>query len=248
MDICALSSFILGCKICDIEEYVILAPCWSPQSVGITSAVKISDNTCEVWKCEENGIKFTYIVAGVGAFSSADIIRALNVTTCHRILLFGSAGALDYQIEIGDLAVPNQTICGEGASRYHQETLANDMFGVKMEVNLDLHKKILDVAIEEAMRTGIACHVGTAISVESIYSQFSFVEDFVNVGCKFIDMEASACMTAANRVGIPICIVFCISDNVMKDESLVSVSIQKTEFRKIIRLKTMPQIIRAFLE
>lgn len=248
MDIYALSEFILGCQISDIDELVILAPCWSPQSAGLKYADKITDKTCEIWKCRESGKKFTYIVSGVGASAGADIIRALEVTACRQILLCGSAGALEPQIKIGDLAVPDWTVCGEGASRYHQKDLAKDVFGSKIEVDQKLQKRVLTAAKEASSRIGISCYTGTAISVESIFSEFGYVEDFISKGYKFIDMEASACLSAARIAGIPMAIVFCISDNVIRGESLVTVSNQKTGYRKEIRLKIMPQIIRTLLE
>lgn len=248
MDIVKLSEFILGCKISDIEESVIIAPCWSPKSVGIIDCTLISKNNCEIWKCNIYQKKFTYIVSGVGAYSVADIVRAMEITKCKRIMMCGSAGAFNDNVNVGDMAFPEELICAEGASRYHQQNIEYDCFGKSVFVDSHLHKSILSVARNESSKLNIACHTDKSLSVESYYAEFKLLDFFKGINCGFIDMEASACINAAKQAGIPACICFCISDTFNKNETLVNISNEKTEFRKQIRYKIMPEIIMAFIE
>lgn len=96
--------------------------------------------------------------------------------------------------------------------------------------------------------SNIQLHRGNGISVESIFSQYDHIEDFINMNCTFIDMESSAFLAASEKIGIPSTIVYCISDNVISGKPLYNTSKEETEFRKRIRKKIIPDIISAFVK
>lgn len=248
MDRKGLQKFILGCDLECIHSKVLIAPCWSFESVGIENYKLISKSGCEIWECELAGEKFTYIVCGVGAAFCADVVMALQNTKCERILFLGSAGSLDSNINIGDIGVPNAVISGEGASRYLQEELEADMFGKSTSVTQKIHQTLVTVGKETAEKHGVKLFEGAGISVESIFSQYRHLEYFERLKCSYVDMEASAFLFAAEKANIERAIIFCISDNVKNEEPLYLVSEKRTEFRKKIRKKVMPQMIQAFLE
>ena len=77
---------------------------------------------------ELDGKPATWIVPGIGAPTNMDVVLALGATSCRRILFIGSAGALDEKMELGDIVLPEKSICGDGASRYLQKDLAADPF------------------------------------------------------------------------------------------------------------------------
>ena len=248
MDREILQKFILGCELECIHSRILIAPSWSPESVGIENSRLISKSACEIWECVLDGELFTYIVCGVGACLCADIVMALQNTKCERILFLGSAGSLDSKIDIGDIGIPDEVICGDGASRYMQEDLLIDLFGKRICTTKGLHKQILIAAQESAERCGVKSFGGVGISVESIFSQYQHLSYFDSLQCSYIDMEASAFLVAATKADIKSAIVFCISDNVKHEEPLYSVSRERTNFRKEIRRRVMPQIICTFLK
>lgn len=243
-----LSNFILSGASDLIREYVILAPCWSPESVGITNYKLISKSSCEVWDCSMDKEKFTYIVSGVGAGNCADIMMALGNTACKHALFIGSAGALDSGINIGDMAIPNGVISAEGATRYLGKSLSNDTFGKIYYADRSLHDKLFLRAQSVVSNRNICCYDGVGISVESIYSQYMHMQEICERGCVFIDMEASAFLAASDVTNIECAVIFCISDNVAQDEPLYLVSEDKTSFRKRIRREVMPSLILEYLK
>ena len=60
----------------------------------------------------------TYIKTGIGAPVLMDALLTLGVTACQRIIFIGSVGSLDDNIGIGDIVIPEYSVCGDGASRY----------------------------------------------------------------------------------------------------------------------------------
>ena len=70
----------------------------------------------------------TYIKTGIGAPVFMDALLALGVTKCKNIIFVGSVGSLDEDIGIGDIVIPQYSICGDGASRY----IASDTLKIKV--------------------------------------------------------------------------------------------------------------------
>ena len=242
-----ISKFILGCDLEHIQESVIIAPCWYPDSVGINDTELVSDRSCKIWNCKLDEQLFTYIITGVGACNCADTVMSLERTACKKILFIGSAGTIDKNISIGDIVFPYSFIVCEGASRYLCQDLWTDTFGCELSISKQSCIELLRDIDMPAKHLGITCHSGRAISVESIFSQFAYIHKFIDMGCQYIDMESSAFITATKRTGIKGIVCFCISDNVTRNQSLVTISNDMLCFRKEIRRKIMPIIIKEFI-
>ena len=105
-----------------INENVILAPWWEPdilQDLGDTEYLSESPSaSIKVWNIKNNSLNITYIKTGIGAPVLMDTLLSLGVTKCRRAIFIGSVGSLDPQINIGDIVIPEYSICGDGASRY----------------------------------------------------------------------------------------------------------------------------------
>lgn len=242
-----LNEFILGVRPNQIREKVVIAPCWVPETVGIAETKKIGDDSCKTWDCVIEDETFTYIVTGVGAAVCMDIVLALKNTICKQILFIGSAGALVEEIKIGDFAVPNGMISAEGASRYIGDYLVNDIYGKCFYAENELQRKLLLCLKNKSQELDINIYDGIGISVESILLQYRHIDEFINLKCAFIDMEASAFLAACNSVNIQGAVVFCISDNTIRKEPLYKVTTEKTNYRKKVRNIIMPLVLKEFV-
>lgn len=248
MKMIQLSEFILGCNTSDVRETVIIAPCWHPNTVGIECLKPISKGAQKVWDCEIDGTKFTYIKSGIGACLCADIVMALCNTVCSKIMLIGSAGAITEDINVGDIVFPDRCIVGEGATRFLMPNLDTDSFGKVVAVPSEDYINIFDNMQQALSAIGVNCRSGATISVESLYSQFGFISDFIALGAECIDMEASAFLTAAHKVGFKGAVCFCISDNIRKDHPLFDEAEKMAILRKNVRKNALPIIIKTFAQ
>lgn len=242
-----LSEFILGVNTDLIRDKVIIAPCWLPESVGITEVKKIGDNSCQVWDCLIGDKSFTYIVTGVGAAGCMDTVLALKDTVCKQILFIGSAGALRKGINIGDFVIPNGVISAEGASRYIGDDFAKDVFGQRFYATYELQHRVYLCLKNQLEGLDLNVYEGIGISVESILLQYNHIDDLLNMKCDFVDMESSAFLAACNNIGIQGAVIFCISDNIIHNEPLYKVPSNKTSYRKRIRNKFMPLVLKEFI-
>lgn len=239
--------FILGVNPLMIHEIVIVAPSWMPESVGLRGH-KIQSGTYQIWDCVVDNIQITYIVTGVGAAACLDLVTVLQNTKCKKILFIGSAGALKKGINIGEIAIPANVVCAEGASRYINGNLKNDNFGYKYSVDKKLYYNLINDLKNRKINDLVTVHTGLGISVESIVFQYDYISLFDEFGCKFIDMESSAFLAAANNVNIKALIIYCISDNLSQDEPLYSLPNEIIQYRKSLRKKIFPKIIRSFIK
>lgn len=239
--------FILGVDPLTIHEIVIVAPCWMPESVGI-HGIKIQNGTYQIWNCKVDNIEFTYIVSGVGAAACLDLVTVLQNTKCTKILFIGSAGALKKGINIGEIAIPDRIMCAEGASRYINGNLKKDNFGCKYSVDKKLYNNLINTLKCRKINDAFLYHTGLGVSVESIVLQYDYISEFNEFGCKFIDMESSAFLAAANNANIRALIIYCISDNIFQNEPLYSVPDEIIQYRKSLRKKIFPQMIRSFIK
>ena len=103
-----------------INKVVIIAPVWKPDlfSNYLDSIDQISDGMYKIWNMSIKGKKITYIITGIGAPCLMDAILALGCTPCEKIIFIGSVGGLGKNINIGDIVIPEYSICGDGACRY----------------------------------------------------------------------------------------------------------------------------------
>ena len=126
------------CKSFEINEKVIIAPTWKVDifSNHVDNIQHISGPTghgYNIYELKVGSNKITYIITGVGACNLIDAVLALGCTPCNKLLFMGSVGALDKNMKIGDLVIPQYSVSGVGADRYLTTVTAdkNDCYGKK---------------------------------------------------------------------------------------------------------------------
>ena len=200
----------------------------------------------KVWQIENGDKHYTYIKTGIGAPVLMDVVLGLGVTGCKNIVFIGSAGALSKEIRIGDIVIPEYSICGDGASRYIKNTslVNNDVFGEKAYPDkklLDITKNITNLICKQ---NDVKWHIGNNFSIDTIFAQFSHIDEIIHMGCNVIEMETAAAFEAAFEAAIPMVALFSVSDNIVTKQSLISGRTKKDmEYRQFVRRELFPQII-----
>ena len=114
----------------NILESVVIAPWWD-HNIFENSNVKIDKVNDKIYNIYGENLEFSFIeLKLVGSPVMLDQALSLGTTKCKNILFIGSVGALDENINLGDIVIPEYSICGEGASRYLNDNL-KDEFGKK---------------------------------------------------------------------------------------------------------------------
>lgn len=236
-----------------IRENVILAPWWQPASMPeLGSARYLSESdfsAIRVWDIEFPSGGCTYIRTGIGAPVLMDVALALGLTACKRLIFIGSVGSLTLEIGIGDVVVPEYSICGDGASRYLADSLTKDCFGTCARPDAALFETLLRAARNVCAEDGVRCHVGRNFSIDCIFPQYAHIDEILAMGVNTIEMETAAAFAAARVAGVPCAALFSVSDNTVCDKSLVSGRTEEEDqYRRFVRKALFPRILHSALE
>jgi purine-nucleoside phosphorylase len=236
-----------------IRENVILAPWWEPAvmpSLGEAEYISASDfASIKAWNIKTGKQNITYIKTGIGAPVLMDVVLALGVTSCRKIIFIGSVGALDSNIDIGDIVLPEYSVCGDGASRYIVNDLlkSGDIFGQKAYPDMEAFASIQQITDDVCRTNNVKWHIGRNFSIDTIFAQFYHLDEIMEMGCNVIEMETAAAFRAAQIADIKMSALFSVSDNTIKNKSLISGRTQEEiEYRKYVRREIFPQIILKF--
>ncbi|MDF2674937.1 MAG: phosphorylase family protein [Clostridiales bacterium] len=240
---------VFNCEPEQINEHVIVAPWWQPD-VFINFGAEIDKTLdCEnrkIWNMNMGEFRFTYIRTGIGAPVIVDTALALGCTPCKKAIFIGSAGALDVNMDIGDIVIPEYSVCGDVVCRYltNVHLKGNDMFGQAIYPNEQLTKKINSITDKVCIENNVKWHFGKNFSVDTIFAQFSHIDEIIGLGCNTIEMETAAFFKATELAGIAAGAVFSISDNSMNKKSLYcGRTAEEMQYRHDVRAKVIPQIV-----
>jgi len=231
-----------------IQVNVVIAPWWTPNilpGLGEVEMLSHTDYAISVWNIRKDSTEMTYIRTGIGAPMLLEGLLPLGVTNCKRIIFIGSVGSLDSDIGIGDIVIPEFSICGDGTSRYlASDDLSYDVFGEKVYPDLSMYDNAVTEATKICKDNNVRLHIGRNFSVDTITAQFAHIDAIINMGCNVIEMETAAAFRAAHLMNIPIIALFSVSDNTVTGKSLVSGrTSDEMEYRKFTRREIFPQII-----
>jgi len=239
---------VLHCEPEIIQSNVIIAPLWKPElfSNYYDCIIQNSDGIFKMWTLSAAGFKITYIVTGMGASNVNDIVLALGCTPCKKIIFIGSVGALDKNIGIGDIVIPEYSICGDGACRYltNKKLTENDTFGEKNHPNKELFEKIISKTREITGKNSVHYHIGKNFSVDIIIAQFAHIDEIIGMDCNCIEMETSALFKSAEICAINAAAVFSVSDNTILKKSLLSgMTKEEIDYEKNTRKNILTKIV-----
>lgn len=239
-----------------IQESVIIAPWWEPpifdnfgNKCDFLSKANLS--SVKIWNIKIGNKYATYIKTGIGAPVVTDVVLALGLTNCKKIIFIGSVGSLVSTINIGDIVIPEYSISGEGSSRYLNGKPLNesDTFGTKYYSDKNLFVKLLSITKSLYDDNEIKYHSGYVFSSDSIFSQFAFIDEIINLGCNVVEMETSSAFRASQLVKIPLVAILSVSDNIIIKKSLVSGRTNEDmDYRRKTRKEVFPILLNGILK
>lgn len=223
----------------NILENVVIAPCWGHEMFENYNfkEEKIND---KIFNFHGENISFSYIeIKNIGASAVMDFVLALGVTKCKNLVFLGSTGSLDEKIKIGDIVIPEYSICGDGASRYLNNNLEDEF--LKREYPT---KKMTNKLIKLLKENNIKYHYVPNFSVDNIFAQFYHINKILELGAKTIEMETANFFKCGEIMNINVTALFCVSDNTVLKKSLYSGRTEEEhQYRHNVRYNVIPKIV-----
>ena len=223
----------------NILENVVIAPWWRHELLNSLN-FKVEQVDEKVFNYYGDDVSFSYIeVRNIGAPAVMDYILALGVTKCKNLLFIGSAGSLDENIKIGDIVIPEYSICGDGASRYLNKNFEDEF--LKKEYP---NKVYTDRLLSLLKKNNIQYHYVPNYSVDNIFSQFYHLDMIMKLGAKTIEMETANLFKCGEILDMNITALFCVSDNIVLKKSLYSGRTEEEHERRYkVRYEIIPKLI-----
>ncbi|WP_396612582.1 nucleoside phosphorylase [Haloferax sp. S1W] len=153
-----------------------------------------------------DGTPISVTSTGIGSPSAAIAVEELARVGVDTFIRVGSCGAIQPEMDVGDLVITSGAVRQEGTSKEY----------VREDYPAVADTEVVSALVAAAERLGYDYHVGLTMSADSFYAgqgrpgfeEFraagsdSLVEELQNANVKNIEMEASALLTIANVYGL----------------------------------------------
>lgn len=89
-------------------------------------------------------------------------------------------------------------------------------------------------------------HVARNFSIDTIFAQFSRIDEILAFGCNTVEMETAAAFRAAELTGYRMAALFSVSDNTLQNKSLMGGrEAGERAYRKRVRAAVFPGILHS---
>jgi uridine phosphorylase len=140
-----------------------------------------------------DGRDLTLCSTGIGCPSAAIAVEELSKVGVDTFVRVGTTGALQHEIEIGDMVVATGAAKDEGTTGRYE----SDSYPAVPDYD------VLSALVEAAEANDEDVHVGAVASDDAFYAETeAYVEDWEAAGILSVEMEAAAIFTLARRKGL----------------------------------------------
>jgi uridine phosphorylase len=139
------------------------------------------------------GRELTICSTGIGSPSAAIAVEELAAVGVETFIRVGTTGALQSDIEIGDMVVATGAAKDEGTTKRYEAA----------EVPAVADYETLSALVDSAERRQAPVHVGPIATDDAFYAETqTYVEAWNDAGLLCVEMEAAALFTLARRKGL----------------------------------------------
>jgi uridine phosphorylase len=145
-----------------------------------------------VVNAEYGGVPLTICSTGIGGPSAAIAVEELSRVGTDTFVRVGTTGALQRDIEIGDMVVATGAAKEEGTSKRYESAVYPAV----------PDHEVLAALTEAAEARGEGVHVGPIVSDDAFYNETDeYVADWEEAGMLAVEMEAATLFSLARRRG-----------------------------------------------
>lgn len=205
-----------------VDEIAVIAPLHRPEAYKELGCkvTQLSFGYYPAYRIENGNIKFTFISTQIGACNVGEIVIALAFSNCKKVIFTGSVGALKENIKIGDIFLPEFSMCGDGAVKYFtKENVAdNYCFGKKFYPSESLQKRLINYMDKQTLTP---YKIVKNFSIDTIVAQFLHIDEFLSMGADVIEMETALVFCAAAVTNLDAVAILNVSDSTIAKKSLL---------------------------
>lgn len=153
------------------------------------------------------GRPLTICSTGIGAPSAAIAAEELDQVGVGTVLRVGTCGALQRDIDIGDMIVATGAAKDEGTTKRYE----------KATVPAVPHHEVLDELVTVSEARDEPVHIGPIATDDAFYAETeAYVSQWESAGMLAVEMEAAALFTLARRKGMRAGAICTVDGNLVK--------------------------------
>ncbi|MCD2200085.1 nucleoside phosphorylase [Halobacterium sp. KA-4] len=157
------------------------------------SEVVAENREYKVVNATYDGVDLTISSTGIGCPSAAIAVEELSRVGVETFLRVGTIGALQADIEVGDMIVATGAAKEEGTSKRYESAVYPAV------PDYD----VLTSVVDSAEANDEKVHVGPIVSDDAFYNEDEdFVDDWNDAGLLAVEMEAATVFSLARRKGL----------------------------------------------
>ena len=157
------------------------------------SEVVAQNREYKVVNASYEGVELTICSTGIGCPSAAIAVEELSRVGVETFVRCGTCGALQAEMEVGDMVVATGAAKEEGTSKRYEDEVYPAV------PNYDVLTGLVDAAEENDEDV----HVGPIVSDDAFYNESDeFVADWNDANLLAIEMEAATVFALARRKGL----------------------------------------------
>ena len=142
---------------------------------------------------EYEGVPLTVCSTGVGSPSAAIALEELAAVGVETVIRPGTTGALQADVEIGDMVVATAAAKEEGTTKRYE----------RVEYPAVPDHGVVTALVAAAEANDEAIHVGPIVTDDAFYAETDdYTADWEAAGLLAVEMEAAALFTLARRKGL----------------------------------------------
>lgn len=240
-----------------IQPCVILAPLYKPEHFApyVKRVRKVASGRFPVYELETwQDQRISFIQVGVGACNTLDAVLALSGTPCRQILFVGSVGSLSTEASLGDIIIPQESVCGCGADAYLTtgNFLKNSSLGKTYAADRKSAQKLRKIAQNVVLNASLTPNIrqDRVFSIDTVLGEYHHLPTIQKLGCQAIEMETATLFHVAQVIGRDAVALLYVSDCTLKGQSLYYGRNEDVIKRKDgVKDQIIPQVIlKYFLE
>ncbi|MFC6770703.1 nucleoside phosphorylase [Halorubrum pallidum] len=155
------------------------------------SEVVAQNREYKVVNASYEGVDLTICSTGIGCPSAAIAVEELSRVGVETFLRCGTCGALQADMEVGDMVVATGAAKEEGTSKRYEDEVYPAV------PDYDVLRGLVDAAANEEV------HVGPIVSDDAFYNESdAYVDDWEDANLLAIEMEAATVFALARRKGL----------------------------------------------
>lgn len=238
-----MARLIFGLDPNEAYDALVVAPTFTPMRLRMEQDTQITvlkeAATTGGYLVEKDGLKIAWIKTASTASNCIDHMSVCAELNCKKLIFVGAVGALNPQIEIGDICTPSYSIAGGYALTYLKDSIRDFVPFERVEPK----SLLADRAIALAAGEGYEVKKASVFCTDSIAVEYFHLDEIKAFGTDLIEMETAAFYTMADLIEKPAVALLVVSDHSAAGVPLVGREGEADQKYRQAQRERLPQLI-----